>query len=181
MKSITEAIKSFFKQEGIKFEQVGRDSIFKLGFVGDSGCFLGYVNIDEEQRALYIRTLAPVRVPTSKRQKLAELLMRFNQRLLLGGFDLNMNSGLIAYKTSIILGEGNLHDDIIEHLLFANWWAIDKYFPAINMVIFGNISPKPAIEKVKGRRGPAPDSSDDTDPGEFFRGRLGNILGGSLN
>ncbi len=97
--------------------------------VGDSGCFLGYVDIDEEQRTLYIRTLAPVKVPTSKRQEVAELLMRVNQRFLLGNFDLNMDSGVIAYKTSVMLGDSSLHDDIIEHLLYANWRAVDRYFP----------------------------------------------------
>ena len=155
--------------------------MFKLGFAGDSGCFLGYVDIDEEQRTLYIRTLAPVKVPSSKRQEVAELLMRANPRLVLGNFDLNMDSGVIAYKTSAMLGDSSLHDDIIGHLLYANWYAMDRYFPAMNMVLFGNISPKKAIGKVKEGRRPPPDSSDDTDSGDFFDGRLGDILGGSMN
>ena len=122
-----------------------------------------------------------MKVPSSKRQEVAELLMRVNQCLLLGNFDLNMDRGVIAYKTSVMLGDSSLHDDIIEHLLLANWCAMDRYFPAMNMVLFGNISPKKAIEKVKGRLGPPPDSSDDADPGDSFHGRLGDILGRSLN
>ena len=181
MKSITEVIKSFFKQEGIKFEQVGRDSIFKLGFAGDSGSFLGYVDIDEEQRTLYIRTLAPVRVPTSKRQEVAELLMRFNQRLLLGGFDLNMDSGLIAYKTSIVLGDSDLHNDILEHLLFANWWAMDRYFPAFSLVIFGDVQPKKAVEMIRKSRGSVSDNDDDNETPKTPSPWLRDILGGSMN
>ncbi len=180
MESITKTVESFFRCERIKFEQTENTGFFKIGFAGDSGCFLGYVDIDEEQRALYIMTLAPARIPSNKRQELAEFLMRINCCLLLGNFDLDMDTGLIAYKTSIMLGDSDLHDDIIEHLLYANWYAMDRFFPTINMVVFENISPKRAFEKVEQQYQQQPDNQD-IHSDEFLGGRLGDILGGSLN
>jgi len=181
MNSITKTVKSFFKQEAIKFEQMSHDSIFKIGFAGNNGCFLGYVAVDDKRRTVHIQTISPVKAPRDKRLKAAELIARINHRLLIGNFELDMDSGLIAYRTSIILGNGDLHDDMIEYLLFLNWMAIDRFFPAINLVFFADISPKRAIEMVKKECSLPPDSPDDTNHDGFFHGRLGDILGGSLN
>ena len=181
MESITETVKSFFKQEGIKFEQMSDDGIFATGFAGRNGCFLSYVAIDEEERTILIETTAPVKAPRNIRLRAAELIARINRPLLIGNFDLNMDTGLISYKTSIILGNSNPHNDLVEHLLFANWSAMDKYFPAITMVVFANASPKRAVESVRKPRPLPLVSPDDTESDEFFHGRLGGIWGGSLN
>lgn len=57
---------------------------------------------------------------------------------------------------------------------------MDRFFPAINAVLFGNISPKHAIDGMR-RRQPQPDNPDDRNPHESFRRRLGDILRGSMN
>jgi len=181
MESITETVKSFFKQEATKFEQMSDDGMFEIGFAGQNGCFLSYVAVDEEERTILVETVAPVEVLRSKRLRAAELIARINRPLLIGNFDLNMDTGLISYKTSIILGNSNPHNDLVEHLLFANWSAMDKYFPAVNMVIFADVSPKRAVEAVRKPRPLPLVSPDDTESDEFFHGRLGGIWGGSLN
>jgi excisionase family DNA binding protein len=110
---------------------------------------------------------------------MSELLIKVNIDLLLGSFDLHINSSIAVYRTSIILGNSDLEDDITEHLLYVNWCAMDTYFPAINMVLFGNMSPKQAIEKVRKRRSSQPDSPDEADTD--VSNRLGDILGGLIN
>jgi hypothetical protein len=86
-----------------------------------------------------------------------------------------MDSGVIAYKTSGCKRRQNTENRIqntkgriknrpwsyllspfsclltSEFCLLTPMWAIDKYFPAINMVLFGNIWPKKAIGKVRKR------------------------------
>jgi len=91
-----------------------------------------------------IRGQPQVKAPKDKRLAIAELFAGINQNLVFGHFELDMHHGLIDYKTSVILGESELHDDILD----ANWWAMDTFFPAINMVLCGNITPKHAVYGV---------------------------------
>lgn len=178
MKNIIAAVQASFKREGIKFKRTGITGVIQYGFVGENGCFLGYVDVDEEDRIVQVRTLAPVKVSPSKMADIAELLARVNHSLLLATLELNMDSGAIASRTSIILGDGDLHHDVMGHLLFANWQAMDEYFPAVNAVLFGNMSPKQALDDAR-RRGT--DGPDKAKAGESLGGRLRDILGGSAN
>jgi hypothetical protein len=182
MESITKIVKNYFRRESIEFEQIGNDNAFEIGFAGEHGCFLGYVAVDEEERTILVETIAPIKAPKDKRLKAAELIARINRLLLIGNFNFNMDTGLIAYKTSIILGDSNLHGDIIKHLLFANWFAMDKYFPAFNLVIFGDVQPKKAVEMIRKSRGSVSDNSgDDNETPKTPSLWLRNIMGGSIN
>jgi hypothetical protein len=182
MKSITESVKSFFKQKGMRFEQIDHSRAFKLGFAGHNGRFLGYLAVDEEERTVLIKSISPAKAPKNKMSNAAELIARINRPLLIGNFELDIDTGLITYKTSIILGDSDLHNDILENLLFANWFAMDRYFPAFNLVIFGDVQPKKAIEMIRKSRGSGSDNSDEDNgtpktPSLWLR----DILGGSMN
>jgi len=177
MKRIDEAVRSFFEREEIRFEHTELPEVFKLGFVGENGCFLGYVDADEDERTIQIRTLAPVVVSRGKRSQAAELLTRINQRLVLGTLELDMDNGDIACRTSIILGESDLPHDIMEHLLYANWCVMDRFFPAVNAVLFGNMSPKQALDRSRRRQS----QPDEVTAEERLRKRLGDIRGNSMN
>ena len=181
MKSITKTVESFFRREGIKFKQAGHTGVLKVGFAGEHGCFLGYSDTDEEKRTVHIQTILPVKAPRDKRLRVAELIARINQYLLIGNFELNMDSGLIGYKTSIMLGNGELLDDTIEHLLFGNWSATDRYFPACNLVIFGDVQLKKAVEMIRKSRGSVSDNDDDNRTPKIPSQWLRDILGGSMN
>jgi hypothetical protein len=99
---------------------------------------------------------------------------------VLGNFEIDMDDGLITYKTSIILGKSGLHEDVIKHLLYANWMASDKYCPAISAVAFGNVSPKRAAEMMDPHH---PDSFDIEEDNSTKRvnGWLVDFFGQSLN
>jgi hypothetical protein len=178
MKDILVAVQSFFKREGIRYKRTRFAGVLQCGFAGENGCFLGYVKVDEEHRIIQIRTLSPVRVPQNKISDVAELLARINRRLLLATLELDVDDGVVASRTSIILGESDLHHDVMGHLLFANWQAMDEYFPAVNAVIFGNLSTRQAIEGVRRQR---PDDPDKATRDEPLGGRLRDIVHGSAN
>lgn len=177
MKSITAAVQSFLEHEEIAFEQTELAGVLKLGFLGKNGCFRGYVDVDEDKRIVQVRTLAPVVVSRSRRSRVAELVTRINERLVLGTVELSMDSSSVACRTSIILGESNPHHDVLEHLLYVNWCAMDTFFPAINAVLFGNMVPKDALDATRRR----PSQPDEETPAERLRRRLGEIQPDSMN
>ena len=180
MNSLTTAVQSFLEREEIGFEHTEYAGVFSVGFIGEYGHFEASITIDEDKGTVRVWTLAPLVVPRGKRLQAAELLTRINQCLAIGILELDMDDGAVACRTSIILDESDLHHDIMKHLLHANWYAIDTFFPAINAVVFGNMLPKQAFDRARRQLA----QLDDSDEEEHGRPRgewLRDILGGSMN
>ena len=180
IKSLAEAVQTFLECEEIKFKHTEYTGVFKFGLIGEHGYFQGYIATDEDKGTVRVKTLAPLVVPQSKRPQAAELLARINQHLALGVLELDMDSGTVACRTSIVLGESNLHHDVMEHLLYANWHVMDWFFPAINAVVFADVSPKEAIDKARCKQLRSRDNDESTRPDCFTR-RLGDVWGSSMN
>ncbi len=180
MESIIVATEDFLTREEIKYEPTELAGLFKISLIGKNGFFHGYVEADEERRSIVVVTLAPVRCSRSKRREVAELIARIHYRLLLGSFNLSMNNGTISFKTSIVLGRSDLQDEVMRHLLTANWSTMDTYLPVISAVLFAGLSPREAIS-MKRRRKPRPDTPHQGKPDQSFQQRFRDILGGSEN
>jgi len=180
MENITDAVKDFLRNKEIPFEQTKYEDVLKVDFPGENANFTGFIYIDEKQRVLKIQTLSPVVVPACKKTQVSCLLMKINQFLLTGSFQLTVDEDLVICNTGIILGNSDLQGEVMKNLLFANWWAIDKYFPIINAVIFGNILPETAVklwfEELL-------DEDDQEQAAETFKptNRFKDLFGKSLN
>jgi len=172
------ATQKFLRHKGIKYRRTEFAGVFGFVFIGTSHRFAGYVEADDDRRTVQVQTLAPVRVSRSKRWEIAELVERINDRLLFGNFELGWETGTVASRTSILLGEGDLQQDVMDRLLFANWALMDAYFPAISAVLFGSVSPKEAIDQIKHQRADPPKKARHN---ESLGGRRGDILQGSMN
>ncbi len=180
MESMTEAIENLLKREDIEYEPTEFAGVFKIGFAGKNGFFPGCIEANEERRSILVQMLAPARYLRSRRPQVVDLLTRINQRLIIGSFDLGVDGGSIAFRTSVVLGQGDIDHDIIKHLVFANWSTLDRWFPAINAVVFAGVSPKEAISMGRRRR-PRSDAPQQEKPDESVQRRLRDILDGSEN
>jgi hypothetical protein len=181
METITESVANFFNHDKIRFEQIGEDRVLKIGFDGENGTFFCDIEINEEKRTFQIHTTSPVKVPKNRRQRTAELIARINPSFVLGNFEIDMDTGLISYKTSIILGKSGLHEDVIKHLLYANWMASDKCSPAISIVAFGNVSPKRVAELMEHPHHPDSFDTEEDNSTKRVNGWLRDFFGQSLN
>ena len=145
MRKLIETFKNSCKKRKIRFEQLS-DNTLRTGFIGDNGNFDSYVDIYEDIGQITVRTISPIKAPRNKWLQVAEITTLANAKVRYGSFELSDITGHFAFKTNIMLGSAELHEDIVEHLIYANWLHIDRYFPAISAVIFGNDSPKEAID-----------------------------------
>ena len=174
MKSMTESLKEFCEKREIPLRKHG-DTSFKIGFVGDTGTFDTYINIYEEEGQIVVRTLLPVKAPLEKLTQACEILMLANGIIHYGNFELCFRTGFIAFKTTAILGRAELHEDINENLVFYNWMYTERFFPAINAVLFADITPKDAIETLKPQERPQAQAND-VDTSKLIGDRLGKNL-----
>ena len=109
-------------------------------------CFL---DILEESNSLLIYSYVSVKIPVEKRLSIAEYITRANFGLILGNFEMSFSDGIVRYKTSIKLLDGELTYKMVGQLLWRNLNVIDDYFPGIMTVVYSNTSPEDAIQQIE--------------------------------
>ena len=150
MKTISEKVVAFFKKAGYPFTLIDGESSLKTGFSGDNADFRVLVLVDEEDHLLNVYTLCPISAPKKKLPAIAELIARINCNLSLGNFDIDMDDGMIAFRTGIKVGHTELENETLYILIFGNSLIMDRYFPAIASVVYdGSISPKKVLQSLK--------------------------------
>ena len=81
----------------------------------------------------------------------AELINRVNFGLRIGNFEMDVEDGVLQYRTSIdIEGEPQqLTPLLVKHLVYANVLTVDKYLPAFRALLEDGHSPYAAIMLVE--------------------------------
>jgi hypothetical protein len=149
MTVILDTAASFFEEDGWPFSQIGGQSIFQMGFRGDSGQWTCYAEAREEQQQFIFYSVCPVNAPEPKRPAAAEFLTRANYGLIVGNFEMDWDDGEIRYKTSIDVEGDRLSSALIRQLVYANVLMMDVYLPGILLVLFGDISPAEVIARLE--------------------------------
>ena len=148
MESIAKAVKQYCEKKNYNLEQL-EGGVFRLAFRGDSGVFDSIITIEENPGAISVHTFSPVLIPVDKKDKVMELTTRINTKTRYGFFVFCLETLHVEYNTTIFVGDTVVADDMIRHLFHLNWLYMDIFSPAINAVVFENISPLSAIASIK--------------------------------
>ncbi|MEO1125071.1 MAG: YbjN domain-containing protein [Cyanobacteria bacterium J06639_16] len=146
---ISEIVKQFFDEDDWAYVQLSDPSILQLAFQGSAGRWtcLAQCNNDAAQVVFY--SLCPITVPEANYGAIAELLMRANDGLIIGNFELDFAQGEIRYKTSLDVEGDRLTPALMRCLVYANVQTLDTYLPSIMAVLEGQCSPTEAIARVE--------------------------------
>jgi hypothetical protein len=79
----------------------------------------------------------PGRVPVERRTACAEAITRANSRLGLGAFELNLDNGLLIFRTAIPATTRNIDPLGLGWMLAIHQDVFDHYFEALMSVIYG--------------------------------------------
>jgi hypothetical protein len=146
MNKFTEPLKQYLKKHECLFDFDRRKGALHFGIDGTNARWRCMACGDDASRFVLV-SLIPLVAPEQRRSACAELLTRINVRLGLGHFDLDFSDGELRFLTSVPLGEkGELHADIIEHLIGGHHTIVDSFIPAISAVLFAAMPPDKAIE-----------------------------------
>ena len=106
---------------------------------------------DDEGRYVMV-SLLPIKASEPRRNACAELLVRINNKVGLGHFDLDFSDGQIAFRTAIPVGEGSrLRMSVIEHVIRGHQTLVNQFFPSISAVLFAGQTPEEALAAAKER------------------------------
>ena len=151
--SIYETIVQYFQDKEIRFAMDEELPIIKSTFRGKNGDYqLSAQAYNEDKRASFHSYLGTI-VPEARIQAVAEFLVRVNQGVLIGNFDMDFDKGTVKYKTSVDVDGGELTQEMVHTLVMLNLSMLDKYVPGLMRVMFGDTSPIDAIAQVEGLKG----------------------------
>ena len=104
-----------------------------------------YIQSFEEQSRLLVYSILPVIATRDTLAAILELTARINYETAIGSFDVDCDTGFIAYKTSIDIKNSHLDLALIRNLLQANTETLVYYLPAFRAIIEGKNSPLEVI------------------------------------
>lgn len=100
-----------------------------------------------EAQVLQIGAPLEMRVPKAMETEVFKLLALVNERLWFGHFDMGDKDSGIVYRNSAVLPLGQAIDDCqAEILLRGAMDAFERFYPAFNFVIWGNMSAEAALD-----------------------------------
>ena len=95
--------------------------------------------------AFAILSRFPIDCPAPKRQACSELLTRINFAMALGCFEMDIEDGVIFFKTTLPFDEEPPKQEHLDNLLSLNMSTMDRYLPVIMQVIYSGIAPAKAL------------------------------------
>lgn len=98
-------------------------------------------------RALHFTCVYDLKIPSERQRDLHALIILANERLSLGHFDLWREEEMMAFRHALLLGnDGAVQQDQIELLFDIALTESDRFFPAVQYVLWGGKSAEEAAE-----------------------------------
>lgn len=98
-------------------------------------------------RALLFACAFDMRVPSTRRRDIGDLLMRINEKLLIGHFDIWTDDGMPVFRHAVLLrGMSGARVEQIEDVVDIALAECERFYPAVQFVLWGGKSPAEAIE-----------------------------------
>lgn len=141
-----QTVEEYFKSKNLQFETTEDENILIVPVSGENGNWKILVHVDEVKGILEIYSDCPVRIKESQKLKLAELIVRINNLLLLGYFSMNLEECDIVFKTVHLFDNSVLNNKNLDILFRTNTQTLDEYLPAITAVNSGYSEPCLAIQ-----------------------------------
>lgn len=116
-----------------------------INLAGTNGVFYCFARDDQELKRFSFLTWSIAVCPANMIPGMAELLMRLNATIFYGNFELDFESGSIAFKTSIFYDGLELNNIALDNIVINNIHIMDECTPLILRFIYGGISPVQAV------------------------------------
>ena len=131
---------------GWSFDRGGEDemSIEINGQWSDYRLFFSWL---DDLCAIHFACAFEMNVPDHRRAQINELLVRINERMAVGHFDLWADRGLPVFRQSTLLrGASGIAVEQIEDLIDIALAESERFYPAFQYVVWGGKTPTEAVD-----------------------------------
>ena len=102
----------------------------------------------EESRTLVCTTRCPVLVPEAARDRAMQFITRANFGMFYGSFELDLDDGMLLFRTNCAVHDGALTTEMVKHMASAGAWSFDRYLPRLMQVVFGKRRVRDAVNEA---------------------------------
>jgi hypothetical protein len=151
MGRLMSAIIAFLEAEGWKHWKASSRPTVMLFVEANFSHWICIIEARERQEQAVVRTLYSPRMPAGRIPAVLQYITRANTHLTIGNFELDLDEGTLAYKTSLDVAGTELTPELVRGLIENSVAAADLHFPGIMAVMFGAKSPREALDEVLDR------------------------------
>jgi hypothetical protein len=139
----------FLEEDGWFPQRIDDRPAYRIQYHGSNVDIRCIVQIKLEAEQLVMYAYAPTKAPEASRQIVADFLTRANYGLHIGNFELDFNDGEVRFKSGIDFEDEILTFNWIRNTIYPAVNLMNRYFPGLMMVIYGDKTPAEAIEVVE--------------------------------
>ncbi len=149
-RTLLETVMDYFEREGVEYAAIPGTSAVALRIDGEQLAWDAYVVTKEGRGAVIFYSVVPKVVPPRRRAAAAEYIARVNWGMPLGNLEMDYSDGEVRFKTSIMLGDQPLTDELFSNLADFNVVGSDTYIPGLLAVLEG-AEPKTAAREAEAK------------------------------
>ena len=138
----------FFEEEDWSFTKDDAEPGLSMNCKGKNGNWDVYAWEDEDAEVFTFYSILPLKVIKTKFRQITEFITRVNNKLTLGNFEFDFDTGTISYKTALSFRKENLDKIWIKDIVYPNFSVTDKYLPGFEAIINNHQSAKKAIALI---------------------------------
>lgn len=154
MNSRSEVVSDYLTAKNLRYSRTEDCTSFTVCYRLNHTCVTCTIHVDEESRYLSCSTRSGIIVAEDKFEAAAEYVARANYGLGIGAFQIDYEDGDFCLRTSLYAGASELSPQMIRHLLRKNVNSYDFFHPGIVDVLYRDVAPARALEKVKQEKQP---------------------------
>jgi hypothetical protein len=147
-----EKLITYLQGKGWHYIENKEQGLISFSLAGTNGTFQCIAKLEEKEQKFGFYSYCLANCPAESILKMAELLMRLNKTVFYGSFELNFETGVILFKTSLFAETIDLTPAVLDNIVISNVFVMDDYTPIILKLIYGNLAPLEAYELRFGQQ-----------------------------
>ena len=134
MSALYAATLQSFKNRGWHYREVSGREVIEADFEAHHGKVMLHVQVFGEAGMVSVVSRASFPFPATHRAKVAELLMRTNQQMTLGAFEMDWDSGAVFFRVTNVFPSHRSDETILAALVHAAVAEMDRMTPFLGEV-----------------------------------------------
>jgi hypothetical protein len=132
-----DAVRERLSRTGLSLTEHEADGWLELRGFGRAGTWRLVADVHEDKGTVVVFSIASQAVPAERREGVAWLAHRVNYGLLVGGFELDLDTGELRFRTSLTVSSRGLDVEQLQDVVGFNLSTMDRYLPLFDAVVAG--------------------------------------------
>ena len=145
--SVRQVLIEYLKDINFKFQLIPEENAIRFGINGLHGNIDCQIKMNEEKQYFILSSNLPVEFSDSKLYQVMETILRLNEYLIFGNFNLSYEYRSIYFSNTIMISE-NQNKSIIERSFSSHFGTLDDFISLFKNVIDNNEEPLISILEV---------------------------------